>query len=379
MKSYIEKRIIAVFLLAFAVLAVVAVVAVRNVHRAIASSDWVNHTHAVVMELDAMVSSLHAGDAALRDYLWTGDARDQAAYREAFSAAEEHLEVAKVMTQQELSQYQWVTQLEPLLAQHAEFTQQAIKTQPAGGEAIRQFLTTAAGGRALREIRRLVEKIKADEQELLRQRDTASYLQAQTTRWTVWTGVIINFLLLALGGWLIHNHLEARRQAAAALADANLQLEAKVQTRTAELTRAVQALESENLENKWANQSLEHQLRYTQLIIDSISDLVLVVTKAVNISRINSAVVHHTAFEAQELIGQPWHRIVRLRQEGGVATDSGWVAHSVKEGREIQECPADVVNRDGQAAPARFSLFPLRDQDKIVGGVIILHMLVKKT
>ncbi len=85
----------------------------------------------------------------------------------------------------------------------------------------------------------------------------------------------------------------------------NRELELKVKEHAANLAAANEKLSIENLERAWVNQALEHQLRYNQLIINSISDSVFVLTKALNISRINPAVIHLTGFEQEELINVP--------------------------------------------------------------------------
>ena len=69
--------------------------------------------------------------------------------------------------------------------------------------------------------------------------------------------------------------------------------------RTAELASTNATLSTENLERQWANQALEHQLRYNHLIVDSINDLVFVLTKALNISRVNSG--RDAAFRLQRV------------------------------------------------------------------------------
>ena len=50
MKENIIRRVVALFLLMLVVLAYVAVSAVRNIQQSIKSEDWVNHTHAVIMD-----------------------------------------------------------------------------------------------------------------------------------------------------------------------------------------------------------------------------------------------------------------------------------------------------------------------------------------
>ena len=373
MNDNIVKRVVAVFLVMLGILVVVTAVTVRNIRRAMASSDWVNHTHAVITEADAILSSLHEGNAALRTYLLTGDARDQTACREAYAETLEHFEAANALTRAETTQNQMVKQLEPLLSKCVELTQAAIKArQDAGPEGIRKVLEADAGGRTFRDIRRAIEKLNGEAKRLLQDRDKASYLQAQTTRWTVLTGVGLDFLLLVFAAWLVRDDIGARRRAATALQEANEQLERKVKERTAELAGANQSLKAENLERRWTIQAMEHQLRYGQLIIDCISDLIFVLTKAQNITRINPAVVHLTGWEATELISQPFARVVRFAPEAADTPKYAPIAQALKEGRDLRDWPAFVVHKDGRTIPVQFNLFPLRDGDKVVAGVVTL-------
>ncbi len=46
----------------------------------------------------------------------------------------------------------------------------------------------------------------------------------------------------------------------------------------------------------------------------------------------------------------------------------------MRDGREIQDRPASLVTRTGQTIPVRFSLVPLHDQNKVVGGVVTVRI-----
>ncbi len=372
MKDSLEKRVIFLFLVMLAVLVVVAMVAIGNIRESIASSDWVNHSHAKLLEVEGIVSSLHAGEAALRSYLLTSDARDLAACREQCAQMTEHLQVAQALARGEAGQQQPTVQLESLLAKRLEFISQVVKTQQQNGlEAARKLLAADAGGAALREIQRAAGKLKEEEMELLRKRDQASYVQAQTTRWTVLTGVISNFLLLAFVAWLIRDDLAARRRSAAALRTANEQLETKVQERTTQWVVANDALQLENLERQWANQALEHQLRYSQLIIHAIGDLILVLSKTQNILRLNHAVERQTGWESQDLVGNSLSLILAVSSQAPHSPPArDPVGSALNAGHELQEWPATLLHKSGRSTRVTFNLFPLRDGDKVVGGVI---------
>jgi PAS domain-containing protein len=313
----------------------------------------------------------------LHTYVLTGDARDQAACRDALSNVADHLEIAKALTRQEPAQHEQIVELESQVNRRVDFVQKTLAARQAGDtEAVRALLAADGGAAPLREIQRNIGKLKDEELALLTERDTAAYMQAQTTRWTVWSGVVLDVLLLGGVAWLIRDDIAARRRAAAMLQEANDGLETRVRERTAELAAANAKLSAENLERRWANQSLEHQLRYNRLIVDSINDPVLVLTKTLNISRVNSAVIHLTGLEPTALINQPLSRIVRL-----VAAHPGTgdpmldpLTQALKDGRDLRDQAALAEDKRGRQTPVRFSLFPLRDRDKVVGGIVTLQI-----
>ena len=156
---------------------------------------------------------------------------------------------------------------------------------------------------------------------------------------------------------------------------ANEQLDTKVRERTTELATTNEQLTLENLERRWTNQALEHQLRYNQLIVDSVYDAVFVLTKALNVTRINPAVVHLTGWEAKDLLGGPLQRVVQLEEKNAEVALSqiGAISQALREGRELRERPAWVEDRRGRKVAAKVTLFPLRDRDKVVGGILIVH------
>ena len=111
------------------------------------------------------------------------------------------------------------------------------------------------------------------------------------------------------------------------------------------------------------------------LFIASYTLLVFVVTKLVNISRINPAVAYLTGCEPAELIDLPLARIVRLAPDAPAAESPLYdpIARALSDGRDLRDQPAIITDKRGRTQPVRFSLFPLRDRDKVVGGVVIVQ------
>ena len=132
------RRLLACLLIVAVVLLGVVVVSLRNTGQSVAAAAWVNHTHALRAEVAGIVSSLHEAEAALRTYLISGDARDQSAYRAAFSDLAEHVDVTKALTRTDPAASAKIGQLEELLAKRADLARgprQGPAGRPAGGTA----------------------------------------------------------------------------------------------------------------------------------------------------------------------------------------------------------------------------------------------------
>jgi PAS domain S-box-containing protein len=375
MNNTTMRRVLAYFGVIVAVIVAVAVTSLRNINRQVAGSDWVNHTHSVILETEALQSDLLIADGASHTFVVTADPRDRASSMNALSNVSEHLALIAALTRNEPAQKAEVAHITSLVEERSDFVRQVLESRRSGNtNAMRSLLAQDAGEPALNDIHRALEKLKNDELGLLTERDTASFLQAQTTRWMVWAGVILDFALLAGAGLLIRDDIAARQSAALSLQTLNNELEAKVKERTAELSSANDRLTSENFERRWANLGLEHQLRYSQLIVNSINDLVLLLTKASNITKINTAVTRTTGWEPYELVDKPFSGFARLTFEGPTPLLNP-VAQAMEDGRELRGQNAVVEDKRGRRMPVRMTLFPLRDGDKVVGCVVILMVL----
>jgi PAS domain S-box-containing protein len=371
MKENIEKRVVGLFFLMLLIICGVAWDAVKNIQSSIDKTDWVNHTHQVILDANDIAGNVHKGDAYMSSYILTGDRRDQENYRIAYRAIEPKLEQVLRETSAEAYHKDFTT-LTNLIGQHINFTRTLVLARESGGEdGARQVMQSHPDGESTTEIDRLITQINDNQESLLSQRDQEAVIQANNTKNIVRVGVVSNFILLVFSSWLIRDDLQARRVAATALEDANAQLEAKVQERTAELVKSNQALKKENLERRWSYQALDHQFRYNQLIVNSINELVFVVSKALNISRVNPAVTHVTQWQPQDLITMSLDRVLQLPQDG----NANPMIAALNEGREIQERPAVVLLKDGSSIPVRFNLVPLRDDNKVVGGVVTVRPL----
>src|SRR5688572_18151794 len=367
------RRVLLCFALILVVLVGVLIVSLRNLNRSIATSDWVNHTHALINELDALQPMLASAHGQMTRYLMTSDPRDEASYQENFADVEESVEVIKSLIAGSAVEKEQFSPIAALVTRRIELATEAARLHQAGDEvALKKLLADDDERSDRRDLARRVEKFRQRQTDLLSERDRASFVQTQVARWTVLAGVILDFLLLVGAAWLIRDDLAARRQAALLLKQSNAELEDRVRQRTAEITAVNAQLVAQNLEERWSKQALEHQNRYNLLIIDSTTDAVFVITKLMNISRMNPAAVHLTGFEPVKLVDKPLTRVVQLTGADNAQATYDPLARALADGHELRERSAVVTAGNGQILPVLVSLFPLRDRDKVVGGVVVI-------
>lgn len=369
------RRVLVCFGLILAVLVLVVAVSLNNLSRSVATSDWVNHTHALITELDALQPTLNAAEGELSRYLLTANQRDHSAYQNKFAELGEHVDVASALVAGSPGEQHQFQQIALLLAKRAEVASHIAQLKKGGDAAtLQRFLGEDAESHDHRELTHLIEKFRETQTDLLSARDRALFQQAQTTRWTVLTGLALDFLLLCGAAWLIRDALAARNLANRLLQQSNAVLEEKVRQRTAELSVTNAQLAAQSLEDRWSKQALEHQNRYNLLIIDSISDAVFVVTKLMNVSRLNPAAIHLTGLEPVELIDKPLARVLSLAGSTDAAKPTyDPLARTLAEGHELRDKAGCLTTKSGQSIPVRLNFYPLRDRDKVVGGVIILQ------
>jgi PAS domain S-box-containing protein len=367
MKENIEQRMMALFGLVAALLILVAAVALNNVREAEVTSDWVNHTHDVILEAEAIQTSLHTAEAALRSYILTGEERDQASYREFFTETLEHLSVAKSLTKDDQRQQQRLGELEALIGKRVEFARKVVAARRQGFEEAKTLVGSDAADQTLREIRKLVERLKTEEADRLQQRDRENFLQAQSTRWTVYVAAILNVAVIGLIFWLIRHDLKARRLVARTLKEANEMLERKVKERTAELAKSNDSLTLENLERKWSQSILERQFRHFEQILHSIGDAIFVISRTGRIIRVNPPATKLSGYSVNDLIGESLSSVI---QPDETFSESPFIK-ALKEGRDILSLPASVKFKNGDSLKVVVRAFPVRDSDKVVGSVVI--------
>lgn len=367
-----------IVLILFGLLAVsligVLVYSLQNLQRAKKSAQWVNHTHAYMAEIGATVAASRSADGALHAFLLSNSPAQEVAFQHAFADLAEHLEFAQTLAAADPDETARLTELADALLARADRARRLLASARAGDRADVQAQLRSDPEGADLEVTRLAQRIISRQQDLLRERDRIAFEQDLQARTTLYVSAGLNLLVLIAAGWFIRDDLQARKRETELLARANEDLEARVRARTTELAQRNNELRSENLESRWKAEALDHQLRYNQLIIASVASPVVVITRALNISRLNPATERLVGRTAIQLVDQPLSDLVVVTGEGDSSTPLDPVETALRVGQDLIDQAATVRAPGGHTLPVLLSLYPLRDQDHIVGGVVTLRL-----
>lgn len=370
------RIVLLIFIFLGGLLVTVTALSLHNLNRAIRAANWVDHTRATLAEIDSLVATLQTADGAVRAYLITNSEADRATYRTAFNELGERVEVARALIASAPAEIAAFEELETQLVARADFARRLL-TAKQSGESLERLLIDDDGGTTMFEIRRQAQQIRNHFTAELNQHDQEVFAQDEIAKNSLW-GLASLILLSLLGSaWFIRDALQQRRAATLILERSNVELESQVVARTQDLLVANRNLKTENLDHRWRAEALDHQQRYNQRIIDSISDLVLVITKIGNISRINPAVVRHTGFDAPKLVNNPLTDFISIASPGQPGAADGFdpIADALRGGHTLRDLPVKINTCRQTQVSAFLGFFPLTDNDQIIGAVVTLRLV----
>jgi len=361
----IEKKLLGALIIALVTVAVMAGAAMHNNSRQAQSAAWVNHTHAFILETDAILSSLHAAEAAQRTYLLTGDESMKQTAGENFAGVSEHLDVATKLAFENPEQLDRLGSISALLQQRIDTNKEALRLLGRGSAAAAGLFTNAQARANLMEIQREVLASRAAENRLLHEREQTLQRHTRRTEQILVAGGALNLILLGLGFYVVHLDLKLRRSATAIL-------ETKVRERTAELNAANEMLQMENIEQKWGQAALQRIVSHHELVVNSIQEGIVVISRNGHIISANPAAANLARREAKQLAGKS---IALLLLNGSVAQtwDKHFLAKPVREGRAVSTKEARLRQPDGSEVPVQIACHPARDRENLTSAVITIR------
>jgi CHASE3 domain sensor protein len=209
----IEKKLLAGILVALVIVAAMTAAAIQNNARQAESSGWVNHSHAFILEADAILSSLNAAEAVQRTYILSGDMATMQAASDRFAKVAEHLGIAQQLAFESPTQLQRLDRVAALLQRQIDWNKQSVQLRARSTAAAAGVFTNAVTRANLADIEKEINTAKSEENNLLLQREQKLQRHTRRTEQILYTGMAVNVVLLALAFYVVRRDLILRRRA----------------------------------------------------------------------------------------------------------------------------------------------------------------------
>jgi PAS domain S-box-containing protein len=210
----IEKKTATGLVGAGLILLLVAGLAYRNGRSFIEDSQWVTHTHAVLVELEATLSVVADAQTGTGGYIITGQEVFLEPYQAAAPEVRHHLDQLKSLTGDNPDQLRRLALLDTAIAEKLASLQENIDLRKQEGfEAARKHVSAGIGNKKMNDVRTIISEMKHEEEELLERRTLDFQLSIRKTT-LAFSGVIfLEFLLLGLVYYVLRRDISAQKEA----------------------------------------------------------------------------------------------------------------------------------------------------------------------
>ncbi|MEO5753314.1 MAG: CHASE3 domain-containing protein [Chthoniobacterales bacterium] len=244
-----------------------------NLQRIQHNAGLVVHTHLVMDELRGTLDALSESESNQRSYLISGDRSYLAPHRAAAAAAEAHLQRLQELTADNPQQQSRLAKMKPELAARLESLRAGIIIREREGvDGASRYVLRGKGKRQMVAVRALAGQMYKTETDLLTAREAESRTSYHSAIVTQWLTTLLGLGLVVAAFLLTAREIETRRVSAAALTEANDELENRVETRTSALGSANESLQRSNRELEQfasvASHDLQEPLRKIQAFGD---------------------------------------------------------------------------------------------------------------
>ncbi|MEG3986986.1 CHASE3 domain-containing protein [Microcoleus sp. S28C3] len=204
MKQSLTSQITAGIGMAVALLILNAATSYRNTLKLLENERWVGHTHQVLTELEATLSTLKDAETGERGYLLTGEERYLEPYNSAIARVNEQIVGLQQLTADNNRQQQRIRDLKMAIdSKLAELEGTINLRREQNLEAALRRVKFGRGKQIMGDIRQQIAVMTAEETKLLHQRARESQASANLTILTFSLATLVNFLLMVLVYYLV--------------------------------------------------------------------------------------------------------------------------------------------------------------------------------
>ncbi|HSF72653.1 MAG TPA: CHASE3 domain-containing protein, partial [Microcoleus sp.] len=214
MKQSLTRQITAGIGMAVALLILNAATSYRNTLKLVENERWVSHTHQVLTELEATLSTLKDAETGQRGYLLTGEERYLEPYHSAIARINQQVVGLQQLTADNNRQQQRIRDLKIAINSKLAELQETINLRRQQNlEAALRQVKSGRGKQIMGDIRQQIAAMTAEETQLLQQRARESQTSATLTILTFTVAALVNFLLMVLVYYLVKRDRTLRDKA----------------------------------------------------------------------------------------------------------------------------------------------------------------------
>jgi PAS domain S-box-containing protein len=209
-----KRKLVAAYGTAIVVLVSLSFYSYHRLQKRNVDQEWVNHTHQVLEQLDAVLVDLVNAETGERGYVIAGEESYLEPYEGAIRRIHADLERVRQLTSDNARQQRSLNELEPLFAGKLSELRNRIDIRKREGlAAAAAAIQTGNGQELTNQVRRAIGAMQQEEQRLLAERSSEAAASLHQARWIGGIGNLLFFLALILAGVLTSREMAKRRRA----------------------------------------------------------------------------------------------------------------------------------------------------------------------
>jgi PAS domain S-box-containing protein len=336
-KHSLRNLIVIGFGLLIAVLIAGAMLGYSSAQRLADNVQSVSHSHAVIGELEELLSTLKDAETGQRGFLLTEDERYLQPYDEALKRVQTGIARLQELTSDDAEQQARLAALEPKVGQRLAELRATVALLKTGDRPGAMQIVHSDGGRAIMDdLRQRVAAMRRAEDELLRRHAAESEASSQITVLSIVLTPVIGILLVCVVFYLSQRNLLLRQRAADVLAEER------------------------------------ERLRVT---LASIGDAVIATDVSGRVVYLNGVAEAVTGWPQAEAIGKTLEAVFHIVNERTRSAVENPATRALREGVIVGLANHSVlIRKDGTERPIDDSASPIRDgQGHLIGCVLVFR------
>lgn len=200
-------------LVALVTLVMIAALSYRSISGFRDRAQWVEHTHEVLRATEMIFSDLKDAEAAVRGFAITGDRSYMQPYAAAAESVPPRLQHLARLTSDNAAQRAYALELAALSRQRLAETERTLRLhrESSRSKPPQDVITQLNAGKAVMdEVRVLVDKLRQNEEQLLRARNEESERAARTTIAIIGVGNLVSLTFLVVAFALLRREISNR-------------------------------------------------------------------------------------------------------------------------------------------------------------------------